>query len=110
MQEKKFKGNRKTQAKDQIKSFLDYDKRGGQNYNQPLQQCRPLFHNNNKSNANQKSYHCTGKKYHSSIQIGGIETFCPLGTYFAPWVIFWFEGIATYLDKNCLMFLVKIFE
>ena len=28
-------------------------------------------------------------KDHSSIQIGVTETFCPLGTYFGTWVIFW---------------------
>ena len=61
---KDFKGNRQTQARDQRKSFLDYGKKGGQNYNQPSLQRRPPFNNNNRNNTTQKPYHSTGKKYH----------------------------------------------
>ena len=61
---KDFKGNRQTQARDQTKFFLDYGKKGGQNYNQPSQQRRPRFYNNNnKNNTNWKPYHSTVKKY-----------------------------------------------
>ena len=63
---KDFKGNRKTQARDQMKSFLDYGKKGGQNYNQPSKQQRPLFYSNSsRNNANWKPYLSTGKKYHN---------------------------------------------
>ena len=37
---KDFKGNRQTQTRDQTKSFLDYGKKGGQNYDRPSQQQR----------------------------------------------------------------------
>ena len=63
---KDFKGNRQTQTRDQTKSFLDYGKKGGQNYNQPSQQRIPPFYNNsnnNRNNTNRKPYHSTGKKY-----------------------------------------------
>ena len=49
---KDFKGNRQTQARNQTKSFLDYGKKGGQNYNHLSQQSRPPF-DNNQNNRNQ---------------------------------------------------------
>ena len=30
--------------------------------------------------------------------------------YFAPWDMFWFQGIETFLDKNCLICLAKILK
>ena len=57
---KDFKGNRKTQARDQTKSFLDCGKRGGQNYNLPSQQWKAPFcknnNNNNRNNTTQKIF------------------------------------------------------
>ena len=63
---KDFKGSRQTQARYRTKCFLDYDNKGGQNYNKPSQQQRPSFYNNsNRKNPNRKPYHSTGKKYHN---------------------------------------------
>ena len=47
------------------------------------------------------------KVYISSIQYGDTETFFPLGTYFALWVILWSKGTETFLDKSCLIFWSK---
>ena len=46
----------------------------------------------------------------SSILYGGIEKFCPLRTYFTPRVMFFLLRYWTFLDKNYLNFLVKIFK
>ena len=46
----------------------------------------------------------------SSILYGGIEKFCPLRTYFTPRVMFFLLRYWTFLDKNYLIFLVKIFK
>ena len=42
--------------------------------------------------------------------MGVLKHFAPQRTYFATGVIFWSKGIETFLDKNCLIFLVKIFK
>ena len=67
-----------------------------------VDKCSEFYNRSMKSflqnnNIGMYSTHNDGKSV-SSIQHGGIETFCTLRTYFVTWVIFWSEGIETFLD------------